>query len=312
MFDPCHPERSQVHKISTLPIKDRILECCQRRGDSWRLEVQERLHGCFDLVAAEAVYHNHCYSRFMLNKQIGKSNSKKDLGRPQDEAMLQPFENLCHWLEVEGGIELFSLSESYEKTKELASGYEVYTIKRLKQKLLDHYKDVIFFAEVEGRHNVVCFRNMAKHIINEKWYMERKDNVEEETEHVIKTAAQLIQAQIREAEYNLGSYPSNDEINNVNNCIRIKFPQLLQTFLRTIISSELKQISIGQCIVQAARPRSVMMPILFGLGVEIDHIFGSKWLITQLSRLGFSISYDEVTRYKHSVIQSETGDNFAS
>ena len=121
--------------------------------------------------------------------------------------MLQPYENLCRWLEVEGGTELFTLSELHEKMKELASGSEVYTIKRLKQKLLDHYKDVIFFDEVKGRHNVVCFRNMAKHIINEKWYMERKDNVEEETESIIKTAAQLIQAQIREAEYNLGSYP---------------------------------------------------------------------------------------------------------
>ena len=119
--------------------------------------------------------------------------------------MLQPFENLCHWLEVEGGTELFTLSELHEKMKELASGSEVYTIKRLKQKLLYHYKDVIFFAEVKGHHNVVCFRNMAKHIISEKWYMERKDNVEEETECIIKTAAyvQLIQAQIREAEYNL-------------------------------------------------------------------------------------------------------------
>ena len=80
MFDPCHPERSQVHKISTLHLKDRILECCQRRDDSWGLEVQERLHGCFDLVAAEAVYHHHCYLRFMLNKQIGKSNSEKRSG----------------------------------------------------------------------------------------------------------------------------------------------------------------------------------------------------------------------------------------
>ena len=41
------------------------------------VKVQERLHGCFDLVAAEAVYHNHCYSRFMLNKQIDKSKSKQ-------------------------------------------------------------------------------------------------------------------------------------------------------------------------------------------------------------------------------------------
>ena len=104
--------------------------------------------------------------------------------------------------------------------------------------------------------------------------------MEKETECIIKTAVQLIQAQIREAEYNLGSYPSNDEINNVNNCSRTKIPQLLQTFLSTIVSSELKQIGIGQCIMQAAQPRSVMMPILFGLGVEIEHIFGSKWLIT--------------------------------
>ena len=52
---------------------------------------------------------------------------KKDLGRPQDEAILQPFENLGHWLEVEGGTELFTLSELHEKMKELASGSEAYT-----------------------------------------------------------------------------------------------------------------------------------------------------------------------------------------
>jgi len=36
--------------------------------------------------------------------------------------------------------------------------------------------------------------------INEKWYSERKDNVEDESECIVKTAVQLIQAQIREAE----------------------------------------------------------------------------------------------------------------
>ena len=52
-----------------------------------------------------------------------------------------------------------------------------------------------------------------------------------------------------------------------------------------------------------------MMPILFVLGVEFDHVFGSKWLITQLSRLGFSISYDEVVKYKQSVIHNNNLDN---
>lgn len=78
-----------------------------------------------------------------------------------------------------------------------------------------------------------------------------------------------------------------------------------------IVSSELKKNSIGHCILQAARPRSVIAPILFGLGVEVkvDHVFGSKWLNNELSRLGFSISYDEVTRYKQSVIYSESLEN---
>ena len=68
----------------------------------------------------------------------------------------------------------------------------------------------------------------------------------------------------------------------------------------------MKQNSIGQAIVQASRPRSVIAPIMFGVGIEMDHVFGSKWLINELSHLGFSISYDEVVKYKQSVIQSET------
>ena len=86
-----------------------------------------------------------------------------------------------------------TLSELHEKLEELASGSEVYTIKRLKQKLMDYYKDFIFFAEIEERHNVVCFRNMAKFIVNEKWYWERKDTLKDEYEHIVKAAAQLIQ-----------------------------------------------------------------------------------------------------------------------
>ena len=42
----------------------------------------------------------------------------------------------------------------------------------------------------------------------------------------------------------------------------------------------------------------------------MDHIFGSRWLVDELSWLGFSISYDDdVNRYKQSVIQSENSDN---
>ena len=83
-------------------------------------------------------------------------------GRHQDEGMLQWFKLLIQWLESESGAELYTLTELHSKMTELSDGSGVYTIKRMKQKLQEHYKEHIFFANVEGRENVVCFRNMAK------------------------------------------------------------------------------------------------------------------------------------------------------
>ena len=133
------------------------------------------MHGCIDLVAAEDVYHDSCFSRFMLNKGLGGMTSNVAQGRPKDQAMLQSFENLCLWLETEGDAELYTLSELHAKMEEFSdeSG-GVYSIKRLKQKLQKHYKEFIFFAEIEGRGNIFCFRNMANFIINAKWYSEKK------------------------------------------------------------------------------------------------------------------------------------------
>ena len=36
----------------------------------------------------------------------------------------------------------------------------------------------------------------------------------------------------------------------------------------------------------------------------MDHVFDSRWLVNELSRLGFSISYDEVNRYKLFIVKA--------
>ena len=59
----------------------------------------------------------------------------------------------------------YTLTELHNKMKEISDNSEVYTVKKLKQNLLEHYKEFIFFAEVEGRGNVVCFKNLTKYII---------------------------------------------------------------------------------------------------------------------------------------------------
>ena len=71
--------------------------------------------------------------------------------------------------------------------------------------------------------------------------------------------------------------------------------------------SKLKQESIGQCLVKLASPLKIP-PIPFARGVEVDHLYGSKWLSEELFRLGFSVSYGEVTRFKQASLVNQSLD----
>lgn len=178
LVDSPHPERTQVFQVTTFPFHEKLLECCENRGDPWATEVQNRLHGFIDLVAAEAIYNSNCHSRFIPLKTLSTTPGNTIKGRPEDQEMRQWFEMLCNWLEASlpanriasrnTDADLYTLSELHGKMTEFCGGSDVYTIKRLKQKWQDRYQDFVFFADVEERSNVVCFRNMAKYIISEK------------------------------------------------------------------------------------------------------------------------------------------------
>ena len=112
-------------------------------------------------------------------------------------------------------------------------------------------------------------------------------------------AAGLIMAEIREMESIRDVYPTADDINDDG----MKFvPHLLALFLKHLIRSPLKQAGLGQGLVQACRPHGSLTPLLFGIGVDADQC-GVQQLQTKLFRLGFSLSTDEIRRYKHSIMQ---------
>jgi len=94
------------------------------------------------------------------------------------------------------------------------------------------------------------------------------------------------------------------DFNNVQ-AVKEWLPSLLTKFMENVVCSETKNVAISHSIVQAARPRLVISPVLLEVGVSLDHAFGSKWLLESLSRLGFSISHDEVNLYKPSVVLNE-------
>ena len=178
------------------------------------MQIKARLQNCIDLVAVEAFYHKSCHCRFYFNKNNPSMPVADKLGgRPIDESMHETFMKLCQWLEKESESELFTLDELHEEMQSISPrNGSMYSIKRLKQKLQDHYKELLFFAEFKGRKNVVCFRNMASFIINEKWYKERSSNVTDEVNRIVSAAAKLVREEIREMTFDNTFYPLPSEL----------------------------------------------------------------------------------------------------
>lgn len=145
---------------------------------------------------------------------------------------------------------------------------------------------------------------MASYIVHEKWHSEKIENAQLEAERIVDTCAKLLKEEIREQKYSKEYYPSTSDIRDIDRGMEFLTP-LMRIFIETMITNDIRRNSIGQALIQAVKPSSIMSPILFGTGVEMDHVFGSKWLIDELFRLGFSVSYDEVTLFKQSILQEE-------
>ena len=91
-------------------------------------------------------------------------------------------------------------------------------------------------------------------------------------------AAEIIKEEIRNKVYDQTSYPTNEDISNINKGHEWIPPHLL-SFLKIVVLSEVKQNSIGHAIVQSSRPRSVVTPTLFGVGVEVATFLAQNGLL---------------------------------
>ena len=298
IFDDRHPERSDTWCVRTVEMREKVLAKCRDRNDQWALQVSGRLETCIDLAAADAIYHRHCFRSFYAGRSadaVGKT------GKSTDEEKLRAFEKVCDWLEAT--CELCTISELHDIMQELAGPtVDVYSVKHMQRLILDKYKNEVVLASVSGRNNVVCFKNTASKILNDKWYNDRKESVEDDSVRVVTAAAKLIKGQIREALYTTDSYPLTSSFSDVV-AAKQWLPSLLRVFLEIVVPSQMKQATVGHSVVQASRPCSVLPPVLFGIGVSLDHSYGSRALLDMLSRFGFCLTYDEVNRYKQSAVQ---------
>ena len=89
------------------------------------------------------------------------------------------------------------------------------------------------------------------------------------------------------------------EIETEERCFNF-VPDSLKLLLEGILVGKdvsLKLASIGQAIMQAARPRVLFAPLQVGLSIQLHHHFASRFLIDSLCRHGVCCSYQEVQRF---------------
>ena len=156
--NPKNPSRNRIGYVRTLPFRNSVLNICNERKDDWTEEVRMRTMSYSDLVVAEALYHYNCYQNISVSLEK-EPMQKPSSGRPIVKDFEEKFNLLCEWLESE--MELYSLTEFHEKMKELSGSEDVYTTKWLKARLKNKCEDHIYFVEVNGKNNVVCFKDIA-------------------------------------------------------------------------------------------------------------------------------------------------------
>ena len=145
---------------------------------------------------------------------------------------------------------------------------------------------------------------MTELITSDKWYSDRKSNKADEARRIIETTAKLIKCSIRDdLNKQKKTYPSSEEVSSK------RIPETLRAFLRCLIKSDLKIESFGHCIAKCVSPRLLMHPILFTLAIELDQVFGSRWLINQLHEFDFCELYDEVLKFKQAVVTNGSIDD---
>ena len=166
-------------------------------------------------------------------------------------------------------------------------GDDIYTVKMTQLKLKERYQCSIQLVSREGKSNIILLDRTAD-ILGDKWYSDRKNDTIDKSARVIETAAVLIKEAIKKHYFDSTTYPTSNDIKTPENQV----PDLLTLFMKGLLSSRIKVMTLSQAIVSATRPKTIM-PLQFGLADCTNNQIVSKWLNILLSGLGLAVSYDE-------------------
>ena len=195
---------------------------------------------------------------------------------------------------------LFTLDQLHEKlvsfdiTPDKALAY---TKRYLKQMFEEHFKERMHFTSQERRTDMLCFKDLTASIIREHHNNEEDDDKTK----IIKSAATLIQNEIALVNMNSSLYPSIKAMTDLDGQLKL-IPESLKLFLKPLLKQDRRVAFWGQSIIKTSRLRSGVLPLPMRFALQLEHRFGSKWLLDEIHSLRFSKSYHEVSNYKYCYI----------
>ena len=93
---------------------------------------------------------------------------------------------------------------------------EPYGFTYIKKKILDHFGGTVIITELDGKHNVVTFKDKADAILHSFYQRNNKQDTESEKSAVIKTAANLIMSDIKSISCTKEEYPNPEKLKSIN------------------------------------------------------------------------------------------------
>ena len=121
-----------------------------------------------DIHAAEAKYHRRSYQTFKVSPKPGETGKNP---RNLDELNENGFCQLCSWLKTKDRNDGQCTLEHLRKklTTFLPKDVPAYSVKHLKRRLLQYFKDKIIVAERPGSANTITLKDGAANILHESY-----------------------------------------------------------------------------------------------------------------------------------------------
>ena len=249
--DPYHGKKYEFRLIPawTLELRETILQACERYHNEWVNTVKPRVLFVSHLPAADVVYHKQCGVNFNTGKRMQQTFACRQSGdpsadkyprlsgRPKDEVRSEAFLQVTRYLE-QNDDEQITIHNLINHMRSVIAeeNCEPYNFPYMKSQLLKHFGERIIIAEINGKPNVVTFHSTASRILHDFHSQKHKDP-EQEKAQITKTAAQLINNDIKTIKQSNDVYPSNAEMASTEAALEY-IPDCLKTFLKIVFAGK--------------------------------------------------------------------------